>query len=259
MSPQHYSRNPDDLSIAELTQAIKSSYGMTWQQMGEQVGRSEKMMRKLASGQSSGEKYRQSLSELYTSGQVRTLTPRARTKAGTLRPVRAKAGSTSKSVVPADTRGKVAAGRKRYRYATDTRNTSAGRFYSWSAPGNPKAPGHKKAEDHVKSTFTKIGRSQARSDKRVKVSVKMLDSQGKEHTFSVGSKSGFHASDALSDIRTQHAGSVEGWVRSNLDHVYPEGGPMQMVGGEIHEFDATRTKAERQAQDKAGTRRRWRR
>lgn len=259
MSAPRYSRNPEDLSIADLTRAIKASYGMTWQEMGEQMGRSEKMMRKLAAGQTAGEQYRRSLSELYTTGQVHTLTPRARTKAGTLRPVRTKQGAETKSVVPPDTRGKVSKGRKRYRYATDTKHTSAGRFHSWSAPGSPKAPGHKKAEEHIKATFTKITRSQARADKRVKVSVKMLDSSGREHTFSVGSKSGFHASDALADIRTRHGGNVEEWVRSNLGHVYPEGGPMQMVGGEIHEFDATRTKTERQAQDAAGTRRRWRR
>lgn len=264
------------MTIAELTNQAKQAYGLTWRTMADQLGRSEKMLRKLARGEVAGESYRQSLTELYEQGQVKTLTPRRRRRDGTLAPVRSKRGSTEKSRVPADTRGQRRPSVKRGKYGHETQHLPGGNLMSTTTmPKSKNSVGRKKGWRDVENELHRItsAASQAKQDKRVKINVVLESKDGKRSVVHLGSHSGYHASDVLADVRRDPArGGVEGWVTGQLEGAgsagaaMPQGSsaPESMSGYTVvevhqHSFDAVRTKSERKAQDRAGVRRRGRR
>lgn len=251
----------DQLSMADLVRRTKESYGLTWSDMAEQLGRSDRMIRKIAKGETSGESFRQSVTELYERGQVEHLPPRRRTKSGELARVRSKRGADQKSFIPADTRGRYTPSVKRGRFSHTTTNLPEGnRLHHIEMPRSPRAAGRTKGLEAFDNAMLKIARSQARADKRVKVAVTVEDSQGHRRQYQIGSKSGFHASDIRSDIRSDHGGSAEGWFQRQLDAVYPDTGSYTVVGVDINEHNAARTKGMRKQEDAAGTRRRrWNR
>lgn len=253
--------NASDLSMSELVKETKSAYGLTWADMAEQLGRSDRMIRKIANGESSGESYRTSLTELYERGQVETMTPRQRNKHGELRRVRTKRGSDSKSVVPADTRGKRVGKVKRGKFSHSETNLAAGnKLHHIEMPRSARSEGRKKGLASIKGALQKITKSQARADKRVKLSITVEDDRGVRKQYQVGSKSGYHASDILSDTRTDHGGNIEGWLSRQLDAVYPDLGNQKIVAVDMNAFNAHRTKPERRQEDIARTRRhRWKR
>lgn len=244
--------------IPELVKKIKAAYGMTWAEMGAAMGRSEKMMRKLATGQSTGERYRRSLEELYSNGAVEHMTPRRRTRQGKLVPVRAKAGAGDKSQVPDDTRGSSRAAPGRYRWVHRVQHLPAG-VKVREARFNP-SPGtttHARGGQAFKADLQSVTRSQKKVDKRVKLTVTVRGRDGRLHDYQLGSKSGFHSSDVLSDINSRFGGNSFDWLHYQISMVYPDA-DVQVTGYSMTEFSATRTKKERQQQDYAGTRRRRR-
>lgn len=50
--------DPSELTPQELVAQAKAACGYTWAELGERLGRSEKMLRKVAKGESRGEAYR---------------------------------------------------------------------------------------------------------------------------------------------------------------------------------------------------------
>lgn len=259
------SDDTQSLSIPELVLRSKEAYGLTWAEMGHQLGRNEKMLRKLAKGESPGESYRQSLTELYEKGQVQHLTPRRRRKDGTLAPVRAKKGAETKSVAPIDTKGERAPAVKRGRFRHEVQNMAGGnRITTTDMPKSPKSVGRKKGWDSVKDELRRVSKSQAKKDKRVKVRIVLEDKTGERRVVNIGSKSGYHASDVLTDVRTMHGGNMENWVQAQMQGAGQQPGSsapedlsgFQIVQMEQTSFDASRTKIERQEQEATG-RRRW--
>lgn len=246
----------DQLSMAELVKRTKEAYGMTWKEMADQLGRSDRMIRKIANGETSGETFRTSITELYEKGQVVTLTPRRRTKSGELARVRSKKGAPEKSVIPVDTRGKRAPRVPRGKYSFRTHHLPAGnRLHEIEMPRTGRI-GRKRGMEAFDNTMLKITRSQAQADKRVKLSLTVEDPDGNRRRYEVGSKSGFHASDVRSDIRKDHEGDPEAWLRTQLNYVYPDTGNYRIVGVEINEHNAVRTKEVRKQEDLSRTRRR---
>lgn len=255
----------DRLSIQELVQRSKDAYGLTWAEMGQQLGRSEKMIRKLAKGEAAGESFRQSLTELYEEGQVRHLTPRRRRKDGQLAPVRAKQGADTKSIAPVDTKGLRAQPVRRGRFRHEVQNLAGGnRIATTDMPKTQRSQGRKKGWESVRDELRRVSKSQARKDKRVKVRVVLEDEHGERRIVNIGSKSGYHASDVLSDVRTVHGGNMESWVDAQLQGAGSKPGssaPESLAGFRVVQmeqtsFDASRTKVERQEQEATG-RRRW--
>lgn len=247
-----------NLSMAELVTKTKETYGMTWAEMGHQMGRSDRMMRKIARGETSGESFRASMTELYTKGQVETLTPRRRGKDGKLARVRSKRGSSEKSVRPTDTRGKRAPSQPRGRFSHQIRHMpEGGRLHDVELPKTKGSQGRNKGLEAIRDSMYRItsAGSQRHTDKRVRMTVTYQDANGSRYQVPLGSKSGYHASDVLADIRTKHAGSVESWITSQAQAVYQDMGKDPLVGVQMNEHTATRTKTERRAQDAAGTRR----
>lgn len=259
------------MSIADLVLQSKKAYGLSWQGLADQFGRSEKMMRKLASGQSSGESYRTALTQFYTSGQVQSGVPRRRDKSGKMVKIRSKAGAGSKSAAPKfDTRGTPApkAGRNVYarKHVVLPGNNRAATV---TMPKSARSANRAKAWNDVKTDLTSLSRAQARTDKRLSPRVLVESSNGKDRRWvKLGTKAGYHLSDAVKDVRTKHGGSWESWTDDQLNKVSqsPAGSSApeslsgySVVGFDYTSHDAQRSKAERQAQDAAGSRRRRRR
>ena len=251
--------NPEDLSPAELVQHVKATYGYTWAELGQAMGRSEKMMRKVATGQTHGEAYRRALTELYQTGNVAHPTPRRRSKAGNLMPVRAKAGATAKVVVPQDTTGTWEPRPKRGTFITETTAfPEGGRQHVIEMPKSRGAKGRQAGLDELLSKIRAIAKSQARKDKRVKLTAVFDIGGGHGRVMEIGSKSGYLSSDILSDVKTLHGGDFASWINSQTDERYvdldPKKSPVVKITMTV--YNAPRPKEERKALDATGSRRR---
>ena len=183
-------RPPADISsmsISDLVIQTKKAYGLSWQGLADQFGRSEKMMRKLASGQSSGESYRTALTQLYTSGQVQTGVPRRRDKSGKMVKVRSKAGTGSKSATPAfDTRGAPAPKVGRNVYARKhVILPGNNRAATVTMPKSSRSSNRARAWNDVKTDLTSLSRAQAKTDKRLSPRVLVESSNGKDRRLSL--------------------------------------------------------------------------
>lgn len=245
----------DGLTNAQIVTTIKQEYGMTWDDLGKAIGRSGRMMRKIARGETSGNSYMAALKELHATGRVTQQPPRRRTKDGKLIKVRARKG---KMTTPSDTRAKIIgpATPKAHRlkiHPTQHLN-DGGKIDRIDMPHTKTAKGRTKGWKQFTENLRRTTRSQSRDDKRVRIRVTAKTSDGQIREFNIGSKGGYHASDVLSDIKKDHGGNPEAWVNSQLDAVYADSS-LQVVGVQQTEFSATRGKDIRKAQDAEDTRR----
>lgn len=253
--------DPGQMSPQELVANLRAVYGYTWKELGERLGRSERMLRKVAAGLSRGEAYREALTELFERGEVTHMPSRRRGRDGHLVPVRAKAGLEAKTVVPEDTGGTFArVSRRGSFHSTTTDFPDGGRQYSIEMPKTAHAKGRLAGIGELHSRLVTISRSQARHDKRVKLQV-LYRTDGRGRVMDIGSKSGYHASDILSDVRDLHGGDMTSWIVSQSQERYEnldlKKSPLVSVTMTV--FNAVRPKPVRKAQDAAGTRRRRRR
>lgn len=244
------------LPISELVKRAKNTYNLSWSEMGQELGRSPRMLRKLANGESSGENYRVALTELYEKGRVETMTPRRRNKDGSLTKVRSKAGADSPSLVPQDTRGKRVTGRRQNRYRSHPTQHLAGggKMDRTDMPISDKSPSRQKGWDMVGAKIKRATKSQARHDRRIKFNAIGKTTDGEYRRITIGHKGGFHASDVNSDIRKIHGGNTQDWFNSQVAAVYA-GSDMTIVSVEQVEYNATRSKGIRKLQDATNTRR----
>lgn len=253
--------NPQDLTPQELVVQLKQIYGYTWKEMGERLGRSEKMLRKVATGQSRGESYRQSLTELYDHGEVTHRPARRKSKDGRIVPVRAKAGAAEKTLVPEETAGTFKKMPKKGTFRSTVADFGAGgRQYTVDMPKSARSKGRKAGLDSLKQHLRTISRSQARQDKRIKFEV-TYQVNGVGRVMEVGSKSGYHASDVLSDVKTMHDGDMSAWLAAQSQERYEnlDVSSSPIVSVSMTVFNAKRSKDERKMQDQAGVRRKRRR
>ncbi|MGX5717966.1 hypothetical protein [Arthrobacter sp. MAHUQ-56] len=255
-------QDPNELSPQELVLHLKEAYGYTWKEMGERLGRSEKMVRKVAAGQSRGESYRQALTDLFNHGEITHVPPRRRDKEGHIVPVRAKAGAQQKTVVPQETGGTFTDLPKRGKYipSTVTDLAEGGRQYHVEMPKTARAKGRKAAVEDLRQRLLTISRSQARQDKRIKLqAVYQVDGIGR--VMDIGSKSGYHASDILNDVKKDYGGDMTAWLAAQSRERYTnlDVAVSPIVSVTMTVFTATRSKSERKQRDAAGTRRRRRR
>lgn len=253
--------DPGQMSPQELVLHLKAVYGYTWKELGQRLGRSERMLRKVAAGQSRGEAYREALTELHERGEVTHMPSRRRGRDGQLVPVRAKAGTRSRTVVPEDTGGTFAQlSRRGSFHSTTTDFPEGGRQYSVQMPKTAQAKGRLAGISELHQRLLSISRSQARHDKRVKLQV-IYRTDGRGRVMEIGSKSGYHASDILTDVRDLHGGDMTSWIlsqsRERYENLDLKKSPLVSVTMTV--FNAVRPKPVRKAQDAAGTRRRRRR
>mgnify|MGYP001789712119 FL=1 len=248
--------NPNTATIAELVHHIKTTYHTSNRELAALIGRSEKLIRNLHHGKTPGENYRRTLTELYNTGTITHLTPRRRTKYGTLSRIRTKAGAKTPSTTPTDTRGGRAPNKTRGRYKHTTQLLANGqRIHTTEMPPSPRAKGRAQGFKTVHDTRIKITRSQAHADKRVTPTITVQDPNGNRRILRIGTKDGYHASDILTDINHDHHGNTEAWAQQQLTHVYGSDNS-KIVTITLNEYTAQRTKAQRKQQDATGTRRR---
>lgn len=254
-------QDPNEMTPQELVLHLKEAYGYTWKEMGERLGRNEKMLRKVSKGESRGEAYRAALTELYERGEVTHIPARRRSKDGRIVPVRAKAGAAEKTVVPEETGGTFTHVPKKGALKTTTTDLAAGgRQYNIQMPKSARAKGRKEGIDILKQRLQTVSRSQARQDKRIKLQV-VYQVDGVGRVMDIGSKSGYHASDILNDVKTMYGGDMTAWIAAQSQERYEnlDVAHSPVVSVSMTVFSATRTKSERKFQDAAGTRRRRRR
>ncbi|UVJ37798.1 hypothetical protein [Arthrobacter sp. CJ23] len=121
-------------------------------------------------------------------------------------------------------------------------------------PKSARAKGRLAGIGELHQRLLSISRSQARHDKRVKLQV-IYRTDGRGRVMEIGSKSGYHASDILSDVRDLHGGDMTSWIlsqsRERYENLDLKKSPLVSVTMTV--FNAVRTKPARKAQDAAGT------
>jgi hypothetical protein len=265
--------NPKDLTPQQLINAVKSGYGMTWDELGEMMGRrSARLMRKIATGQTSGESFREALIELHENGSVQHPPPRRRARDGHIVPVRAKAGAEATTVVPEDDKPKIVRVPSRGKFVVEhpsaeealkrvTLFREGNRVVDVRMPKSRGAKGRKAGMEEIKGQIRRVTKGQRANDKRVKIQAIWDTGDGHGRVMDIGAKSGYHASDILGDIQKDFGGDFESWIRHHSADRYDDLNLKRspVIGVTMIVFDATRTKDERKQQDEARTRRRrWR-
>ena len=185
---------------ADLVNQVRASYGMTWDELGAAMGRSGRMMRKIARGETSGESYRQALTELNDSGRLEHQPPRRRSKDGSLVKVRAKRGAPQATVAPAEGAPVPAPPQEKKRAPTRTPRSPRRTFQSETThlpDGNrihrvemPKTPGTKgreQAAEDLRTKIANIARGTKYRDKRVRMEATVDIGGGRTRNVTIGS------------------------------------------------------------------------
>ena len=246
--------DPAQLSPAELVTRVRSAYGLTWAELGAAMNRSPRMMQKIARGETSGESYRDALTELHETGAVSKAPRRRRNAAGKLVPVRAKRGAKKPTVVPKDTRR----GSSLTRHSTTTTHLPDGnRIVRIQLPKTVGSPERGAGLHAARMSIVNVARGARHQDKRVHIRATVDIGGGRTRTFDVGSKGGYLAADVVSDVRDRNGGDMGGWIASQMGDRYARDAVTQgqLVGLSVTSFNAVRSKEERVAQDEAGARR----
>ncbi|WP_269929321.1 hypothetical protein [Kocuria massiliensis] len=240
MSQQH------EASVAELINRSMSRYGLSKAEIARMIDRSPRIVTKIQRGElaGGGENYRAAFEELADTGSTEVSIPRARTKSGRLRKVRAASGAEATSRTPRKgsyshpkrVSPKKPAGSKKTarrprpkprpfaQQSTDLGDNN--RLYQVQGPPSPGSKGRNQMFSGIRDDIRRTARNQRHEDKRMKFTVQLRDKKTKQiSTVMLGAKRGYHASDVLADIRTEHGGNVEDWLKSQVQSRRPGAGP----------------------------------
>lgn len=271
----------ENFTPSELVDEIRRVFDATWNEIGDMIDRSEKMVRKVSKGETSGESYRESLLEILQLGRAIHVPPRRRNKAGDLVKVRAKKDSPEPVVTPQEhepdpedlddgghddpdqkPRGSEPRAKQlRRRFSKKTTvMPDGGRRHKITMPKGKRAKGHQQGMDAILDTIRRAAKGQRSKDKRAKLGVTFDLGDGDFRTVELGSHDGYHLSDVLSDLRSFKGSDVESWINDQLMERYEDFDPedYSIVQTDITIYDAARGKEERKALDKVDARR-WNR
>lgn len=266
-------QSAEKMTPAELVNAARKEYGLTWDELGSAMGgRSGRMMRKIARGESSGESYRAALVELHQNGRVQHVPARRTDRSGKPVKVRAKRGAKTKTVapkpVPEPTKTKPVAPR-----AAGGGRGKSGKGepmvdVQYLPDGNrietvriPKSKaGQEEGARQMRARIVNLAKGTSHKDKRVKLRASVDVGGGDIRTVDIGSKGGYLINDVVSDVRVLNSGDMPGWINSQIADRYVKemGDNAKVTGVTMTTFNAQRSKQERQRLDQTGTRR-WNR
>ncbi|GAB3244498.1 hypothetical protein [Arthrobacter pigmenti] len=204
----------NDISPREMIAELRER-GLTTAEIAGDLDRDPSIVRQILSGKKSGEHYRQTLTELYTTGRARTIPPRRRTKSGQISKVRAKSGGEDKSVTPVEHQARYREQPKRgtYRPGETMYFRGGGRQYEVDFPKTKRAKGRAQGWDRVKKQARSAARKQwgerQLPEKRVKFNITFSDGRVME----VGGKGGYSAEDFNQGIK-DNDGDVEAFLMS---------------------------------------------
>ncbi|WP_432576720.1 hypothetical protein [Kineococcus esterisolvens] len=220
------SRSPADL-VADLR-----AYGMSLTEIARELQRSPRMVRKIVRGETSGEAYRTTLTELADTGRARTRPARRRDRSGQVVPVRARRGSATPTVRPNEPTpsaaprtppGGAAPRRRRgeqgvgtVQPAESTTYLPAGaRQHSVRVP--QRGPHREVGRQQLSAWLRSAARGQRGGRKNVKFTVHLKDGR----VVSVGDKGGYAVSAALSRSRAEGQDPFA-WLNNEIQARYEE-------------------------------------
>jgi hypothetical protein len=208
MSPR---RGDEALSVADMLRDQRAQ-GVTISELARMLGRSERMVRKVINGETSGEAYRAAATELYERGRVSAAPPRRRGKAGKVVPVRASRSAGGGVRVPAEPRP------KRGRFSESLTPLAGGaRQYEFGAPKTRDSKGRAQANATIVSRLRSAAKGQRWDRKKVKFDIRLSNG----HAMTVGSKHGYQVSSVLGRSRG-FEGDALGWLKTQVQHRYPD-------------------------------------
>lgn len=219
-------------SISDMLKNTMDTRQLSVSELAEFLERSPRMVRKLLSGESKGESFREAVEELADKGTVTATPERRRAKDGHVVPVRAKADEapkrfdpkTGKELAPVKTPDRVPGGRytdklpEKYRSRKWATKHGDKRLRVAMPPGDKEAT--PRGMDNVRKFIRSTARSQAHKNKQVKIDVVLAD--GRE--MSLFAKGGFSASQLLRRANKEHGGDMDAFVRAQVAKVYPPKG-----------------------------------
>lgn len=241
----------DKESVADIVRAIQAEKNLNQREIAEELRRDPRMVSKILRGETSGEWYREALTELRDRGEVTRHPGRRRNKAGNLVPVRAKIdekhpvrkdakGRTKAPVaVPEETAEGRWAKKLPKRFSNRKAYGSGGdRHYSTTMhPTNAESRtrGIKAIHDNVRS----VAKSQKNIDKRISLNVTLSNGRMVE----IGSKSGYFSSDILRTVKQDFGGDMHKFLIDQIAKAYAtdEHDKAKITGVDMTVFDAKRT------------------
>lgn len=221
-------------SAAELIAKVKREWGLSNRALGEMLGRSEAMIRKIQRGDVPAKKYEKALTEIYDDGRPTHRPSRPRTKSGKL--VRVRGHKGEQSVLPPDPPGRYMDLPKRGKATVSRQALGPGSRKSvYMAPKTKNAKGRADVNRQILVDLRNEAKGQARGKKRVKFQA--VTSTGR--IISVGEKGGYSVSKALHAVRSKGDAPLD-WMADQVQDRYSEtaGKGVTIVGWEMTSYYA---------------------
>lgn len=201
------------LSVADMLRRQRGR-GVSVAELARMLDRSPRMVRKILSGETSGEAYRGAVTQLHERGRVAAPPARRRGKDGHVVAVRAKAAAGGGTRVPAEPPRRPRPGR-----FSESMTPMAGgaRQYEFTAPKTRDAKGRQQANATIVSRLRSAAKGQRWDRKKVKFDIQLSNG----HSMTVGSKHGYQVSSVLGRSRG-FEGDALGWLKTQVQHRYPD-------------------------------------
>ncbi|MGO4298429.1 helix-turn-helix domain-containing protein [Glutamicibacter sp. MCAF14] len=240
-------------SVADIVRAIQEEKSLSQREIAEELRRNPRMVSKILRGETSGEWYREALTELRDRGEVTKHPGRRRSKSGNIVPVRAKVDE--KHPLTKDDKGRIKApvavpeetaeGRwtkKPPKRFSNRRAYGSGGDRHYSTTMHPtnadsRSRGISAIHDNVRS----VAKSQKNVDKRISLNVTLSNGRMVE----VGSKSGYFSSDILRTVKEKFGGDMHKFLIDQIGKTYAADDfeKSKITGVDMTVFDAKRTPA----------------
>ena len=161
------SSRKDNRTPRELVQQLRQA-GLSVAEIAGELQRDPRMVRKVLNGEVTGEQYRRTLQELADTGKATNRPERQRAGDGRLIPVRAPAGSPTKSVTPVDTGGRYSSKKQGGRFTSSTYLGGGGRQHEIGIPKGKTTKGREQGARDLLEKVRAAARNQAHKQQRLK-------------------------------------------------------------------------------------------
>lgn len=201
----------DTRTARELLQTLRGR-GLTYRELGNELQRDPRMIRKVLDGEIPGRPYVQTLRELVDNGQAETLPPRRRNKAGEI--VRVRGTERGKSVIPQDTGGRYTDEKQGGRYVKTAYGRDGVRIINTRIPKGKNTKGRAAATNDLLDSVRSAARGQSKTTQK-RVTMRVTFANGR--TMEVND---YNASTLLDRINTHGAKDILGWLTGQMSKRY---------------------------------------
>lgn len=201
----------DTRTPRELLQTLRGR-GLTYRELGRELERDPRMVRKVLEGETPGLPYLQTLRELVDHGQADTRPPRRRNKAGAI--VRVRGAEGSASVVPADTGGRYTDEKQGGRYVKTAYGRDGVRIVNTRIPKGKNTKGRATATTDLLDSIRSAARGQSKTTQK-RVTMRVTFANGR--TMEVND---YNASTLLDRVKTHGEKDVLNWITNQMGQRY---------------------------------------